>query len=68
MPKQAAPKTISGVRGKSVVTSTARNAPVMASACGLEKSWLINCRGKLVRCVLRVTSRPAASEIKNAGT
>ena len=39
-----------------------------ASACGREKICCMNSRGKFDFCVLRVTSRPAASEIKNAGT
>ena len=68
MPRQAAPRTISGPRGRSVVISTARNPPVIARACGRANSWPINSCGKLLFRVLRVTSKPAANEIKNAGT
>ena len=68
MPKHAAPSTISGMRGRSVVTRIARNPPVTASACGREKSCVTNCCGRFVFCVLRVTSKPAASEMRNAGT
>ena len=55
-------------RGKLVKIRIAKNPPVTASACGREKICCMNSRGKFAFCVLRVTSKPAASEIKNAGT
>ena len=48
--------------------STPRNPPATASAWGREKSCLRNSLGRLVVWLLRVTSRPAASEIRKAGT
>ena len=41
----------------------AKKPPVTASACGREKSCWKNC-GRFDFCVLRVTSKPAASEIE----
>ena len=52
----------------SVKTRIARKPPVTASACGREKSCCTNSRGRFDFCVLRVTSKPAASEMRNAGT
>ncbi len=46
----------------------AQKPPATANACGRENSCLRNSLGRLVDWLLRVTSRPAASEIRNAGT
>ncbi len=45
-----------------------RKPPVTANACGREKSCEMNSLGRLVSLLERVTSKPAASEIRNAGT
>ena len=65
---QPPPIASSGTVGRLVNTRMPRNPPVTASACGREKSCCMNSRGMFDFCVLRVTSKPAASEIKNAGT
>ncbi len=59
----------SGNAGRLVNTSIPRNPAVTASACGREKSCWMNCARQIgFGSLLRVTSKPAASEIRNAGT
>ena len=45
-----------------------RKPPATAKACGRENSCCRNSAGRSLSLLLRVTSRPAANEIRNAGT
>ena len=56
------------MRGRFVKTRMPRNPPATANACGRENSCWMNSLGRLDFCVLRVISKPAASEIRKAGT
>ena len=51
-----------------VNTRMPRNPAATANACGREKSCLRNSAGRSVSVLLRVTSKPAAKEMRNAGT
>ena len=68
MPTQLPPISASGTVGKFVKINIAKNPPVTASACGRENNCRKNSLGKFVSLLERVTSKPAANEIKNAGT
>ena len=62
-PMQPPPKASSGSVGRLVKISTPTNAPATTSACGREKSCFRNCTGRSTFWVLRVTSKPAASDV-----
>ena len=57
-----------GMVGRFVKTSNPKKAAATPKASGREKICFKNSAGKSCFCVLRVTSKPAANEIKNAGT
>ena len=65
---QLAPMANSGIRGMLVNTRMQRNPAATAKACGREKSCLRNSAGRSVSVLLRVTSKPAAKEMRKAGT
>ena len=67
-PTQPEPEHSSGIGGRLVKTKIPRKPPATANACGREKSCRRNSPGRLISELLRVTSRPAASEIRKAGT
>ncbi len=57
----------SGTAGRLVKINKPMKTAATARACGREKIWAMNWPGRFVSCEPRVTSKPAASEIKKAG-